>query len=230
MFGVGVSEYRFPRRRMTFVVVAGLLPGLAACSSVPSMPSMPSTGSFSSLFGSSSSAGNAQASATSTPLPPNFECPDVTVRSGASTLTSSADPAQPTALNLRHQVTIGTTARECRLLPNNVVSIKVGMQGRVILGPEGVPGTVNVPVRYAVVREGIDPKPITTKLDRVTVTVPPNDGNVLFTHVTEGLEFPMPRAGEIDSYVVYIGFDTVAAQEMERPRPKPKPAARRKVS
>ena len=40
-------------------------------------------------------------------------------------------------MNLRYQVTIGTTARECRMGPNNTVSIKVGMQGRVILGPEG---------------------------------------------------------------------------------------------
>ena len=115
-------------------------------------------------------------------------------------------------MNLRYQVTIGTTARECRMGPGNTVSIKVGMQGRVILGPEGGnPGTVNVPLRFAVVRETIDTKVITTKLDRVAVTIPPNDSNVLFTHVAEGLDFPMPRGGEIDSYVIYIGFDPAAA-------------------
>src|SRR6185437_10733700 len=101
------------------------------------------------------------------------------IRSGAATLTSSANPAEPTAMNMRYQVTIGTTARECHLLPGNVVSMKIGMQGRVILGPEGAPGPVNVPIRFAVVREGIDPRPIVTKLDRVSVDVPPNDTNVL---------------------------------------------------
>ena len=109
-----------------------------------------------------------------------------------------------------------------------MLSIKVGMQGRVILGPEGSPGPVDVPVRFAVVREGIDPRPIVTKLDRVAVTVTPSESNVLFTHVAEGLEFPMPRGGEIDSYVVYIGFDPSAVQEPKKPRGKP--AARRKTS
>ena len=50
-------------------------------------------------------------------------------------MTASANPAEPTATNLRYQVTISTTARECRLVGNNMLSIKVGMQGRVILGP-----------------------------------------------------------------------------------------------
>jgi hypothetical protein len=173
------------------------------------------------MFGSGTAA-NASAS-TGEPPPPDFECPDVQVRQGASTLTSSANPAEPSALNLRYQVTIGNTARECRLLPGNMVSIKVGMQGRVILGPEGVPGTVDVPVRFAVVREGIDSRPIVTKLDRVSVTVPPNDPNVLFSHVAEGLNFPMPRGREIDSYVVYVGFDPSAVQEPRRPTRRPAP-------
>jgi hypothetical protein len=144
------------------------------------------------------------------------------VRNGASTLTSSANPAEPTAMNLRYQVTVTTTARECRSGPNNTVMMRVGMQGRVILGPEGGnPGTINVPIRFAVVRETVDTKVITTRLDRVPVTIPPNDGNVLFTHVTEGLDFPMPRGGDIDNYLVYIGFDPAGAE----PEPK-KPAAK----
>ena len=193
------------------------------------MPSLPSSSSFSSIFGSSASA-SAQASAPTTgTLPDNFACPDVTVRQGAATLTSSANPAEATATNLRYQVTITTTARECRLVGNNMLSIKVGMQGRVILGPEGSPGTVDIPLRYAVVREGLQPKPITTKLDRVSVSVPSNDSNVLFTHVTEGLEFPMPRQAELESLVVYIGFDPAGAAPPERKRPA-KPAQRRKTS
>ena len=179
------------------------------------------------MFGSNSADGAQASAATTGTLPPNFECPDVTVRQGAATITVSANPAEPAATNLRYQVTISNTARECRLVGNNMLSIKVGMQGRVILGPEGSPGTVDVPVRYAVVREGVDPKPIATKLDRVAVTVPPDDTNVLFTHVTEGLEFPMPRGSEIDSYVIYIGFDP-SVQDLKKP--KAKPAPRRKTS
>jgi hypothetical protein len=209
-----MTEFRFrPCGPAIAVAVLGSI--LAGCSSI-------TTPSFSSLFGSSSAAGNANASAEST-LPPNFECPDVTIRQGAATLTSSANPAEPAATNLRYQVTFGTTARECRMV-QNMLSIKVGVQGRVILGPEGSPGEINVPIRFAVVREGLNPKPIVTKLERISVVVPPDDSNVLFSHVEEGLVFPMPKGGEIDSYVVYVGFDPIGAQELEKKKPAPKPA------
>ena len=46
-------------------------------------------------------------------MPASFDCPPVQVRNGASTLTSSANPAEPSAMNLRYQVTVTTTAREC---------------------------------------------------------------------------------------------------------------------
>jgi hypothetical protein len=189
--------------------------------------------SFSSLFGSGTKAGDANAAVANT-LPPNFECPPVTVRSGASTLTSSTDSNEATATNLRYQVSIGTTARECRGAVGNMVSVKVGIQGRVILGPQGVPGTVDVPIRYAVVFDGVPQRTVTTRLERVSVTVPPDDTNVLFSHVVEGLDFPMPaKAGDIDAYVVYIGFDPVGAQEMDRrkpARPAKPPPQRRQMS
>jgi hypothetical protein len=185
-----------------------------------------------SWFNSSASNANASATTATTELPADFDCPSVQVRNGAAPLTSAANPAEPTALNLRYQVTIGTTARECRKGPNNTLSIKVGMQGRVILGPEGGGTTsIEVPLRFAVVREAIDSQMITTKLDRVPVTVPPNDGNVLFTHVTEGLEFPMPKGGDLDSYIVYIGFDPAGAQPVEKkPKPRQKPAPKNRQS
>jgi hypothetical protein len=222
MGGVGVTEFRpsdrrlfrRPRRSLGAVLVLGSL--LAGCAS-PSLPS------FSSMFGSSTPAGGANASAANT-LPSNFECPTVAVRSGASTLTSAADGGEPTTTNMRYQVGINTTARECRGAPGNMVSIKVGVQGRVILGPQGVPGTVDVPIRYAVVFDGVPQRTVVTRLERISVTIPPDDTNVLFSHVVDGLEFPMPKGAEIDSYVVYIGFDPIAAQQMDRRRPAPRPA------
>jgi hypothetical protein len=178
-------------------------------------------------FTSAGSNANASAAPGAPALPASFECPPVQVRTGAATLTDSSNPGEPSATNLRYQVTITTTARECRLGPNNTVTMKVGMQGRVILGPEGGNvSTVTVPIRFAVVRETIETKVLTTKLDRVPVAIPPNDTNVLFTHVTEGLDFPMPRGNDIDYYLVYIGFDPAGAEpEPRRPaRAKPKTA------
>ena len=68
-----------------------------------------------------------------------------------------------------------------------------------------------------------------TKLERIAVTIPPDDSNVLFTHVEEDLNFPMPQRRRDRPYVVYIGFDPVGAQEIEqeaRPKPQPRQARR----
>ncbi len=220
MGGVGVSVFRISRRGL-LAALALLSPVLGGCSS-PALPSMPS---MSSWFGSSNAAGDANASSpVANALPPNFECPPVTVRAGASTLTSAVEQAEPSAMNLRYQVGISTTARECRVV-GGTVSIRVGIQGRVILGPQGNPGTVDVPIRYAVIREAVTPTTIVTRLERVAVNVAPGDTNVLFSHVVESLEFPMPRGADIDAYVVYIGFDPAAAQER---KPAPRPARPRK--
>jgi hypothetical protein len=205
------------RRRGLIAAVALTGPLLAGCSGL----SMPSMSSFSSVFAAGSTTGAASEAALA--LPADFECPSVTVRQGASTLSFSANPAEPSAMNLRYQISFAETARECRMAPGNMLSMRVGVQGRIILGPAGAPGQVDVPVRFAIVHEGTSARTIVTKLDRVAVTIPPGDTNVLFTHVQEELVFPMPRGGDIDSYVVYVGFDPLGAQEMDRRRPPPKP-------
>jgi len=215
MHGMGVPEFRL-RRRTAITALALLGPMLAGCSSAPSIPSL------SSMFASSSAGTNSNASAANT-LPPNFECPSVAIRQGAGTLTSASNQEEPTATNLRYQVSIADTARECRVT-GNTVSMKVGVQGRVVIGPQGGPGQVDVPLRIAIVHDGVQPKTIMTKLERISVTVPPDDGNVPFTHIEDGLSFPMPRGNEIDSYVVYIGFDPTGLKEMEKKKPAPKPA------
>jgi hypothetical protein len=196
---------------------------LAGCTSMPSMPAMPS---LSSLFNANSRADTSQASAAYA-APPDFECPGVTVRQGASTLAVYANPAEPSPTNLRYQVGISQMARECKLV-GTTVSMRVGVQGRVILGPEGGAGQVEVPLRFAVVHEGVQPQTVTTKLDRVPVSIPPNDTNVAFTYIAEELSFPMPKGNEIDSYIVYVGFDPLGAREMDKRKPPQKPSRPRR--
>jgi hypothetical protein len=202
------------RRRRLAAALFLLGPLLAGCSSAA--PSMPS---FSSLFGSGSNSAAAASNASGAVTRLDFECPGVSVRQGAGSYSLSANPAEPSTMNLRYQLTIAETARECRRI-GNMLTIKVGVQGRVVLGPAGGPGQLDVPLRFAVVREAVDPQTITTKLQHVAVTIPSNDPHVLFTHVEDGLTFPMPPGNEIDSYVVYIGFDPLAVRDPEKKPPK----------
>lgn len=189
------------------VVLAAAVSG---CSSSLSTPAS----SFSSFFNSVSTTATG---ASDAPVADDITCPDVSVRAGASTLSVSSNVSDDAAMNLRYQVGIGQTARECKLV-GNTVTMRVGVQGRVILGPAGGPGQIDVPVRLAVVHEGPNPRPIFTKLNRVSVTIPTGDGNVQFTMIEDEISFPMPRAGVIDEYIVYVGFDAMGMREPAKPR------------
>jgi hypothetical protein len=152
-----------------------------------------------------------------------LECPTMEVRSGASTITVHG-PGDAVATNVRYQATIAQTARECAPLGANI-TMKVGVQGRIILGPLGGPGNLDVPVRMALVKEGPEPKTLWTKLYQVPVSIAAGQTNVPFIHVEPDLTFPTPKGEDLESYVVYVGFDQLGVKEM-KPRPKSKPKAR----
>ena len=177
------------------------------------------------LFSTSSKATTSDA-ATGDESATDVECPSVDVRTGAATLMIGSKPGEgePSALDLRYQGTIVRTARECRVNAG-VMTMKVGIEGRVITGPAGGPGTVDIPLRIAVVQEGINPKTITSRFTRIQVGIASAVDRVPFTHVDPDVSFPMPaRLADIDSYMVYVGFDPVGAQqEKKKPAPKSKP-------
>jgi hypothetical protein len=152
------------------------------------------------------------------------DCPTVDVRQGASTLAVAAKPQDATAGDLRYQLTIVQLARQCAL-EGSTIRMRVGVQGRVIVGPAGAPNQVSVPVRYAVVLEGPEPKTITTKLRRFPVALPPGTNHVTFSDIEEDLSFPVPSRAVIDAYVVYVGFDDLS----EERRPAAKKAAPKKA-
>jgi hypothetical protein len=186
------------------------------------------------LFGTSSKAasgdagGDAQAST-------DIDCPGIQIRSGASTLMIGNKPGEgePSALDLRYQATITRTARECRVAAG-VMTMKVGIEGRVITGPAGGPGTVDVPLRLAIVQEGVNPKTILSKFAREQVTIGGDVDRATFTHIDPEISFPMPQpAAVIDTYVVYVGFDPLGAQQDKKKpaaRPKPRVAPRPRQS
>ncbi len=154
--------------------------------------------------------------------PADVDCPGIDVRSGAASYSVGAQPGQVTPTTLRYQANISRTARECSTAGGNM-TIKVGIQGRVILGPAGGPGEVTVPLRLAVVQEGVDPKTLWTKLYRIPVTIPPGQTNVPFVQVEEGMTFPLPRPSDLAAYVIYVGFDPSGdKQPPERRKPHKK--------
>ncbi len=157
---------------------------------------------------------------------PDVNCPPVEVRQGASTLTIGSNGNQST-MAVKYQGEFTREARDCAVVNGNMV-MRIGVQGRVILGPAGVPGQVEVPLRIAVVQETPGgARPITTKFIRIAVTVASNNGNPDFTHVEEGVTFPVPTPTSLlDDYIVYVGFDPFTAQAQDKQKEKPAPRAR----
>jgi hypothetical protein len=211
------SRARGSCRGAALMAVFGLLSGCSSASSVlgPSDSSSPSWGSKLSSFFSGSTPGVTQP-ASPTPSALEVECPGVDIRNGASTLNIAVKSDRATAGDLKYQVSFGQTARECRVQDGNML-IKVGIEGRVILGPFGAPGSVDIPLRYAVVREGPEPKTIVTRFKRTGATIAPGQTHVQFVDIEEGLTFPLPPAAELSAYVVYVGFDEIGDKNEKKP-------------
>ena len=228
-------RYRAPVATLLFLMLlttgcsSGGGAGAPAVSAAP--PPAPSlTEKFSSIFSSSSPKPQA-AAATGTAAAPqqDVDCPLIDIRQGASTLQIPPPSGDNGTLSLKYQGTFVRAARECAVVNKQMV-MKVGIEGRVIVGPAGGPGQVDVPLRIAVVQEKTaSTKTIFTKFIRKTVEIPPGSDGTNFTHVEEGITFPLPPASDIDSYIVYIGYDPLTAEAEDKARSKPKPKPKPKV-
>jgi hypothetical protein len=206
--------------------VAALAMTLAACSSLggltgndaPAAPASTSSttatssnvsfaGRVKALFaGDSTSATPPAAQHANASAAPDIECPSVEYRQGAATLAVNTPGAEPSALSVRYQASFTQTAREC-VVHDNSLTIKVGVQGRIVVGPAGAPDSITIPLRYALVREGLEPKTLWTKLFMVPVAIPQNQLNLPWLHIEEEMTVPRPGADELDAYVIYVGFD-----------------------
>lgn len=180
---------------------------------------------FSQLFGS-----NSQAATTSdTPATPSTQttdnsdltCPSVQIRFGASTLSVGVPGKPASGSDLRYQGTITRTARDCNL-SNGQITARIGIQGRVIVGPAGAPSTVDVPIRVAVVQDGAPEKIIFTKAFKTSVELPAGELNSEFSLVAEGLVYPVPTAAANDQYIFYVGFDPAGVKPEAPARGKKK--------
>lgn len=149
-----------------------------------------------------------------------MECPSVTVRTGASAWQL---PSGGAATNVRYQGSLGQLVRECAIL-GETMTMRVGVEGRLLVGPKGGPGNVKVPLRLALVAEGTRPQPVWSKFYNIDVTVPPGASQAVFSLVEDDLTFPLPAGRRIDNYIVYVGFDPQGAATAARP---PAPATRK---
>jgi hypothetical protein len=215
-----VKEFRSSRNALRRGTAFALALSVALASVSP-VAAQSLTDRFKSLFGGKSDepAQPAPAPAPGQPAADDdVDCPQVTVRAGASTYAVGITGKPAVGNEIRFQASITKMAREC-LRSGGQITARIGIQGRVIAGPAGAPSTVEVPLRVAVVQGGVGEKVIASKAYRTTVEMS-EGGSVPFTFVAEDIAYPVPSAATADSYIFYVGFDPQALSPEPKPRGK----------
>lgn len=131
-----------------------------------------------------------------------YSCPKIEVLDGTVAL-RSGDTG--TARGVGYQASIRDTARECALVAGNRISIKVGVQGRLVLGESGKPGNYSVPVRVAVRRSGGETA--YSKLVTANVAVPATDTQGSFTIIDDTISLPVSAEDPGEEYTILVGLD-----------------------
>ncbi|MCJ2089275.1 hypothetical protein MKK88_25275 [Methylobacterium sp. E-005] len=137
-------------------------------------------------------------------------CPPVEVAEGAAASRTMA------GANVRTQFSLGRLARECTRLPDGSITVKVGVEVNVLLGPAGAPGRFDVPVTFQIRHDG---KVITSRIERAGVIVGSGEAQGFATIVADAL--PVPAAMTAD-YDIAVGVGAVGKGAAGKSAAKPR--------
>jgi hypothetical protein len=143
--------------------------------------------------------------------PRKVECPSIDVLEGGASKQIGSGPS------LRHQFALGDMSRECTVLPNGQIAIRVGVSGRVVAGPAGGPGSFTVPIKVGI-RDESNQRIVTSKVYNVSATIPSGSLNTGFELITEPLYIPFTREEANEDYMVVVGIEGTGGQSARRSR------------
>jgi hypothetical protein len=130
-------------------------------------------------------------------------CPKFTVRTRDGQVTIYEAGRVGDGLAVMHRGEITKTARECRL-ENNRIFIKYGFSGKVLLGPRGKTGNVQLPLSVVVT----DAKRERVTQDAVKIDVPVAlDKPIGYFSAVREVSFPVPEGARAGEFEIQVGFD-----------------------
>jgi len=134
----------------------------------------------------------------------DVDCPEVDVQEGGATDRVGG----PASEDVRYQFDINDVARECD--PQGAqFALKVGVSGRLLIGPAGTPGDYSTTLHVRVTREA-DKKALYDKAFRVAANTQGAD-SAQFRLVTEPILLPLTRARLDVDYSIEVGLGQGAA-------------------
>jgi hypothetical protein len=194
-----------PRLAFRLLALAALSPLLAACGG-----GMFDSGSGGGLSGFMQSVTPASApAAVDDPDQQELECPPVIISPGGAALRIGGGSSD----SVRSQITITDVARECARGPGGSVVVKLGAEGRVLVGPAGSAGALGATMRIEV-RNG--DKVLSSRAVRVGATVPSGQSQAAWAHVENGIQIPASAftgGGDTD---VFVTLNAGAAEPRRR--------------
>jgi hypothetical protein len=127
-------------------------------------------------------------------------CPRVTLREGTAILRTFTKNNDDNPDEIVFQATISDVTRTCKYR-DGLLYMTVAAAGRVVNGPKGTAGNLELPLRVAVSRGESVPY---TNLGKINVAVIPGAGATQFIYKDENVTVPgnSPR-----SLQVFVGFD-----------------------
>lgn len=194
-----MGQFDFARAtRLVGVGAVGLL--LSACS----MGNMFAPGPSSQTAQlQNASATPAQISAASSNALPAIatECPEIKVRPGSEALYYYGRGKVGDPRSLNYQAVIDKQSRNC-VVSNGLITVNMGVVGRVLLGPAGNQQSVELPIRFAVERDDVA---VYSERYSIPVSISPPNQSEEFVKVVENVGIPYLGGERI---IIWVGFDT----------------------
>jgi hypothetical protein len=128
------------------------------------------------------------------------ECPAIKVRPGSEAMFFYGGGKVGDPRELHYQAILDQQSRNC-VVSNGLITVKMGVSGRVLLGPKGSEKSITIPVRFAVERDGVA---VFTERYEMPVAINPPNQSGDFVKVVENVTIPY-IGGE--TIIIWVGFD-----------------------
>lgn len=192
-FGVRARTLRFGAMALAALALTGCSMGNMFGSAGPSPASTMST--------ANPTAQELSAAATAALPAIATECPPIKVRPGGEALFFYGKGKVGDAHSLNYQAVLDKQSRNC-VASNGLITVKMGVVGRVLLGPAGNQAKVDVPIRFAVERDGA---PLYSERYEIPTQIDPSTQSGEFVKVVENVAIPYTGGENI---TIWVGFDS----------------------
>jgi hypothetical protein len=131
-------------------------------------------------------------------------CPKISIRAGTETLRvypkGIKKDTPDASKKLRFQATIQEVVRECNYI-SETLAMRVGIAGKVINGPTGESGDLQLPIRIVVTR---GEELLYSQLHKITTNIETGRNLAKFRFVDEAVNIDKPESKNI---LIRVGFD-----------------------